>query len=52
MLINLSIRNVDYTLLSGCTLMTSACVLAANFLVELVYGVLDPRVRSAHSEEG
>ena len=32
--------------------MTSACVLAANFLVELVYGVLDPRVRSAHSEEG
>lgn len=47
-----SIRNVDYTLLSGCTLMVSACVLIANFLVELVYGVLDPRVRSAHTEEG
>lgn len=47
-----SIRNVDYTLLSGCTLMISGCVLVANFLVELVYGILDPRVRSAHSEEG
>lgn len=47
-----AIANVDYTLLSGCTLMISACVLIANFLVELLYGVLDPRVRSAHSEEG
>lgn len=47
-----SIRNVDYTLLSGCTLMVSACVLIANFLVELLYGVLDPRVRSAQTEEG
>ena len=47
-----SIRNIDYTLLSGCTLMISTTVLIANFLVELVYGVLDPRVRSAHTEEG
>ena len=47
-----AVRNVDYTLLSGCTLMISMCVLIANFLVEMVYGVLDPRVRSAQSEEG
>ncbi|MDO4739779.1 MAG: ABC transporter permease [Eubacteriales bacterium] len=46
-----SIRNIDYTLLSGCTLMISSTVLIANFLVELVYGILDPRVRSAHTEE-
>ena len=47
-----SIRNVDYTLLSGCTLIISAGVLLANFLVEILYGFLDPRVRAAQTEEG
>lgn len=47
-----AVRNVDYTLLSGITLMISCTVLIANFAVEIVYGLLDPRVRSAHSEEG
>ena len=32
--------------------MISSTVLIANFLVEIVYGILDPRVRSAHTEEG
>lgn len=47
-----AIRNVDYTVISGCTLLISVTVLIANFLVEIVYGLLDPRVRSAQTEEG
>ena len=47
-----AIRNVDYTLISGCTLVISLCVLVANFAVDIVYGLLDPRVRAAQTEEG
>ena len=47
-----AIRNVDYTLISGCTLIISMCVLVANFAVDIVYGLLDPRVRAAQTEEG
>lgn len=47
-----AVRNVDYTLISGCTLMITCTVLVANFLVEVVYGLLDPRVRNAQTEEG
>lgn len=47
-----AIRNVDYTLISGCTLVISMCVLVANFLVDIAYGLLDPRVRAAQTEEG
>lgn len=47
-----AIRNVDYTVISGCTLLISVTVLLANFLVEILYGILDPRVRSTQSEEG
>lgn len=47
-----AIRNVDYTLISGITLLISATVLVANFLIEIIYGLIDPRVRSAQQEEG
>ena len=47
-----AVRNVDYTLISGCTLVISMTVLVANFLVDIVYGLIDPRVRAAQSEEG
>ena len=46
-----AIRNVDYTLISGCTLVISITVLVANFLVDILIGVLDPRVRAAQTEE-
>lgn len=48
----LAIRNVDYPLISGCTLIISMTVLIANFLIEIVYGFIDPRVRAAQQEEG
>ena len=47
-----AIRNIDYTLISGCTLVISITVLVANFLVDMLIGVLDPRVRAAQTEEG
>ncbi len=47
-----AIRNVDYPMISGCTLIISMTVLVANFLIEIVYGLIDPRVRAAQQEEG
>ncbi len=46
-----AIRNVDYTLISGCTLLISITVLVANFLIEIIYGLIDPRVRSSQMED-
>jgi len=38
----------DYPVLQGVLLIVALCVLAANFLVDLLYPKLDPRVRYAH----
>ncbi|MCL6547465.1 MAG: ABC transporter permease [Alicyclobacillus sp.] len=40
-----AVSNQDYPLMQGLFLMISAAMLFANFLVDLVYGRLDPRVR-------
>ena len=45
------IRNQDFTLISGCTLMISIMVLAANFIVDIICGLIDPRVRMTQQEE-
>jgi peptide/nickel transport system permease protein len=47
-----AIRNQDFTLISGCTLMISIMVLAANFVVDIICGIIDPRVRMTQQEEG
>lgn len=47
-----AIKNTDYTLISGCTLVITLMVLSANFIIEIVYGFVDPRVRSVQQEEG
>lgn len=44
----LSIRSVidsDLPVITGITLVTSAFIIVANLIVDLLYGVLDPRVR-------
>jgi len=46
-----AIRTLDYPLISGITLMIITGVLIANFLVEIVYGLVDPRIKSAQLEE-
>ncbi|MCK4472004.1 MAG: ABC transporter permease, partial [Anaerolineae bacterium] len=40
----------DYPLISATTLIITAMVLSANFLIELVYGILDPRIKAAQSD--
>jgi peptide/nickel transport system permease protein len=38
--------NLDYALLEGVFLVIAVAVLGANFLADLVYVILDPRVRA------
>ena len=40
----------DYPLLSGCTLVITIMVLIANLVVEILYGIIDPRVKAAQME--
>ena len=47
-----AIRNQDFPLISGCTLIITIMVLAANFIVDIICGIIDPRVRMTHQEEG
>jgi peptide/nickel transport system permease protein len=44
-----AVRNQDYPLMQGIFLVFTLAVLAANFLVDLVYVWLDPRTREASS---
>lgn len=39
----------DYPLLHGCFLVIAICVLAANFLADVLYAVLDPRIRGGEA---
>jgi peptide/nickel transport system permease protein len=47
-----AVRGQDYPLISGCTLIITVMVLAANFIVDIICGVIDPRVRMTTHEEG
>ena len=44
-----AVQNDDYALVEGCFLVIAIAVLVANFLSELVYTLLDPRVRQGRS---
>ncbi|MCY9662365.1 MULTISPECIES: ABC transporter permease [Paenibacillus] len=46
-----AIRQLDYPLISGCTLLIAATVLLANFIIEIVYGLVDPRIKAAQMED-
>lgn len=46
----LSVTDRDYTMILGITVLYTVAIVAANLLVDLAYGVLDPRVR-LHGEE-
>lgn len=45
-----AIRGQDYPLISACTLIITVMVLLANLFVELIYGVIDPRVKAAQQD--
>lgn len=44
-----AIRQNDYPVVFGITLIVTVAVLLANFCVEMVYGIIDPRIRAAGS---
>ncbi|MDR1599772.1 MAG: ABC transporter permease [Oscillospiraceae bacterium] len=44
------ITSADYPLISGVTLIITVMVLTMSFIIEMLYGVIDPRVKAAQSE--
>ncbi len=46
-----AISTQDYPLISGCTLVITITVLIANFVVDIVCGLIDPRVKATQQEE-
>lgn len=44
-----AIRQNDYPVIQGITLIIMVAVLVANFAVDILYGVIDPRIRSAQT---
>ena len=46
-----AISQVDYPVISAVTLIITLAVLLANFAVDLVNGLIDPRIRAAQSGE-
>jgi peptide/nickel transport system permease protein len=42
-----AIEGNDYPLITGCTLLITVTVLIANFSVDIMVGILDPRIRAA-----
>ena len=40
----------DYPLISATTLIVTIMVLIANFAIEIVYGILDPRIKAAQAD--
>ena len=46
-----AITQNDYPVIQAVTLIITLAVLVANFLVEIAYGVIDPRIRAASAGE-
>ncbi|MDR1262097.1 MAG: ABC transporter permease [Oscillospiraceae bacterium] len=44
------ISSADYPLISGVTLIITIMVLTMSFAIEMLYGVIDPRVKAAQSD--
>lgn len=45
-----AIKGRDYPLISACTLIITIMVLLANLVVEMIYGLIDPRIKAAQME--
>jgi oligopeptide transport system permease protein len=46
-----SVSNRDYTVIMGTTVFYSIILLSAMFIVEIAYGILDPRLKSGNTKE-
>lgn len=47
-----SVSNRDYAVIMGITLFYSILLLLSTFLIDIVYGILDPRIRAAKAPIG
>ncbi len=45
-----AIMGQDYPLISGVTLIVTLMALSANFLIELIYGLIDPRIKATQAD--
>ena len=45
-----SVLGQDYPLISACTIIITLMVLIANFAIELIYGLIDPRIKAAQAD--
>jgi len=45
-----AVMGQDYPLISASTLLITIMVLAATFLIEILYGVIDPRIKAAQAD--
>ena len=45
-----AVRGQDYPLISATTLIITLMVLSANFIIEILYGFIDPRIKAAQSD--
>ena len=45
-----AIMGKDYPLISAVTLIITIMVLLATFIIELLYGLIDPRIKAAQSD--
>jgi peptide/nickel transport system permease protein len=45
-----AVMGQDYPLISYATLVITVMVLVANFLIEIVYGLIDPRIKAAQAD--
>jgi peptide/nickel transport system permease protein len=44
-----AISQSDYPVIQAIMLLITLVMLAANFIVDLMYGIIDPRIRAAQS---
>lgn len=45
-----SVMGRDYPLISASTLIITVMVLSANFIIEILYGIIDPRIKAAQAD--
>jgi peptide/nickel transport system permease protein len=45
-----AVMGQDYPLISGATLIITVMVLSANFIIEMIYGLIDPRIKAAQAD--
>ena len=45
-----SVMGQDYPLISASTLIITVMVLSATFLIEIIYGLIDPRIKAAQAD--